>query len=144
MSTTGVCMWNLESLPAKKKLEQVQKFVLVSCTKGWDFEYPQLLSMFKSLFLENLRLYLCLCTMYKIVNELVDFPQHVFISKPPTHLRSFTSATLFIEPFARTNSMKNSYVPLTCHIWNTLPSYIRNVQSLIQFKKVILFCLYSE
>ena len=53
---------------------QVQKFRLRMCTKGWDSEYPQLLSI--TLSLENRRLYLCLCTMYKIVNKLVDFPQH--------------------------------------------------------------------
>ena len=62
--------------------------------------------------------------MYKIINELVDFSQNVFVPKPPTNLRSSRSTSLFTQPFARTNTLKYSYVPLTCAVWNTLPNNI--------------------
>ena len=137
-------VWNPYLQKDIKKLEQIQKFGLRMCTKRWDTEYHQLLSMFKSPSLEERRRYLCLCTMYKIVNELADFPQHVFILKQPTNLRSSTSMSQYIQPFARTSSMQNSYVPLTCHIWNSLPKYIRDAESLMEFKrKLISFILSS-
>ena len=54
-----------------KKLEQVQKFGLRMCTKRWNADYIELLSLFNIPTLGDRRLYLSLCTMYKIINELV-------------------------------------------------------------------------
>jgi hypothetical protein len=108
----------------KKEVEQVQKFGLRMCTKRWNADYLELLSLFNIPSLRDRRLYLSLCTMYKIINELVDFPINVFIPKPPTHLRSPGLTSLFVQPFARTNSLKYSYVPLTCLVWNTLPNHV--------------------
>ena len=52
----------------------------------------------------------------------MDFSQNVFVPKPPTNLRSSRSTSLFTQPFARTNTLKYSYVTLTCAVWNTLPN----------------------
>ena len=126
-----------------KKVEQVQKFGLRMCTKRWNADYLELLSLFNIPSLRDRRLYLSLCTMYKIINELVDFPINVFIPKPPTHLRSSGLTSLFVQPFARTNSLKYSYVPLTCLVWNTLPNHVTDSQSLMASKKCFsaIFCL---
>ena len=59
------------------QLQRVQKFALCICAiqnSAWDLVYAELLNRFKVLSLGDLRKYLSLCTMYKVVNELVYFP----------------------------------------------------------------------
>ena len=78
-----------------------------------------------------------------IINELVDFSPSFFIPKPPTNLRSSRSTSLFIQPLARTNSLKYSFAPLTCSVWNTLPNHVTDAQSLMAFKKLLYRCILS-
>ena len=103
------------------------------CTRSWSSDYLDLLLLFSIPTLGDRRLYLSLCTMYKIVHKLVDFPQDVFIPKS-TRLRSSSLTLTFVQPFARTNSLKFSFIPHTCSIWNTLPNYITGAESLMAFK----------
>ena len=84
-----------------KKIEQVQKFGLRMCTRRWNADYNELLLLFNIPSLHDRRCYLSLCTMYKIIYENVEFPPNFFTPKPPSHLRSSTSALLFIQPFAK-------------------------------------------
>ena len=51
----------------------VQKFALRMCAKQWDLGYAELLNRFKVPSLRDRRNYLSLCTMYKVVHELVYF-----------------------------------------------------------------------
>ena len=61
------------------QLECVQKFTLHMCAKQWDLGYAELLNRFKVQSLRDRRNYLSLCTMYKVVHELVYFPHDVFV-----------------------------------------------------------------
>ena len=78
------------------------------------------------------RNYLSLCTMCKVVNELVYFPHHVFVPRTTT-LRSL-SKLLYHQPFAHTNAFLCSFVPQTCSAWNDLPDYIAHANTLSVFK----------
>ena len=69
------------------QLECVQKFILRMCAKQWDLGYVELLNRFKVPNLGDRRNYLSLCTMYKVVHELVHFPHDVFVPRTTT-LRS--------------------------------------------------------
>ena len=119
------------------KVEQLQKFGLRMCTRRWSSDYLDLLLLFSILTLGDHRLHLTLCTMYKIVHKLVDFPQDVFIPKSLTRLQSSSLTLTFVLPFARTNSLKFSFIPHTCSIWNTLPNNITGAGSLMAFKRLL-------
>jgi len=113
----------------KRLLENVQKFALRICAKQWDLGYDELMISLKVPSLQNRRLYHKLCTMYKIVHNLISFPLSVFVPHPNSHY-----ANTFIQPFARTNSFLHSYVPSTISTWNSLPSNITNAPSVCTFK----------
>ena len=60
-----------------KALEDVQKFALRICRKTWDQSYQSLLELFQIPTLEDRRIYLDLCTMFKVVHNLCYFPSDV-------------------------------------------------------------------
>ena len=67
-------------------LENVQKFGLRVCSKQWDTGYSELLNMCNLSTLENHRLYLKLCHLFKIVNGLCYFPSGVIVPRHnPSH-----------------------------------------------------------
>ena len=129
-------VWNPHLQKDKMKLEQVQKFGLRMCTKKWNADYGYLLTLFDIPPLEHRRLCLSLCTTYKIINILVDFSQHMFVSKSTSNLHSSKNTSLLLQPFARTIAYQFSYVPHSCSVWNTLPKHITDSQSLAAFKKL--------
>ena len=104
-----------------KSLESVQKFALRICSKQWDAAYQELLEMFSLPSLENRRLYLKLCHLFKIVHGLCHFPPEVVVpGSGSTHSsRSF----ILQQPFSRTNSFYHSFIPDTIRVWNNLPEY---------------------
>ena len=89
-------VWNPHLQKDKTKLEQVQKFGLRMCTKKWNADYGYLLTLFDIPPLEHRRLCLSLCTTYKIINKLVDFLQHIFVSKSTSNLRSSKNTSLLL------------------------------------------------
>lgn len=115
-----------------KKLENIQKFGLRMCSKQWNADYTDLLLEHNTAMLADRRRYLSLCTMYKVTNNLVDSPPDMFTLHRANNLRATPQ---FIQPFARTNALKFSFVPFCCSLWNTLPPYITHSQSLSCFKK---------
>jgi len=65
-------------------------------------------------------MYFKLCTLYKIVHNLVYFPPNVISPK-------YSSVTVTPEPFlyqpsARTTTYYSSFVPSSVSVWNNLPS----------------------
>ena len=110
------------------QLEHVQKFTLRMCTKQWDLGYAELLNHFKVPSLGDCRNYLSLCTMYKVVNELVYFPHDVFVPRTTTLRSSYK--LLYHQPFAHTNAFLHSFVPKTCSAWNNLPDYVTHANIL--------------
>ena len=112
------------------------------CTKKWNADYDYLLTLFDIPPLEHRRLCLSLCTTYKIINKLVDFSQHIFVSKSTSNLRSSKNTSLLLQPFARTIAYQFSYVPHSYSVWNTLPKHITDSQSLAALKSYFLDIFY--
>ena len=72
--------------------------------------------------------------MYKIQNNLIAIPQNLF---QQYSCHSYRSQAAFILPFCRTGCYKFSFVPISIKIWNELPPYVRESQSLNNFKTAI-------
>ena len=89
------------------------------CLKKWDLGYQELLDLAQLPTLENRRIYLKLCTLFKITHGLFPFASDVFTPHP--NRRHYNDLPLLCQPFARTNSFQSSFVPSTIAIWNHLP-----------------------
>ena len=91
------------------QLERVQTFALRMCAKQWDLG-AELLNLFNVPSLMQRRKYLNLCTMYKIVHNLVYFPHGVFVPRFTTSRSA--SKLLYYQPFAHTNAFLLFYTVL--------------------------------
>ena len=135
-------VWNPHLQRHMQQLERVQRFALRMCSKQWDLGHDDLLNLFSVPSLVDRRKYLSLCTMYKIVYDLVYFPLSVFVPRV-TSLRS-GSKVLYHQPFARTNAFLHSFVPNSCSVWNSLPAHITHACSLPVFKSSLINSLYHD
>ena len=127
------------------KLERVQKLALRLCTKQWTLDYSiySLVPIYVTFqHWKHVESIFCLCTMYKIVNKLIDFPPDIFVQwVTPFHS---ASDQLFHQPFSHTNAFMYSYVPGSCHIWNSLPMSIRSADSISLFNPLLIDWLYQS
>ncbi len=103
-------------------LEHTQKFAFKICTKTWDKGYDDLIDMINLPPLANRRLHVKLCSLYKIVHDLLYFPPNIVVPKV-TRSHTCTPYTLQ-QPFARTNSYFYSFVPRSISLWNALPEFV--------------------
>ena len=82
--------------------------------------------------------------MYKIQNNLIAILQNLF-QQYSYHCQR--NQVVFILPFCRTDCYKCSFIPISIKIRHELPPYIRESQSLNNFKKAkddILFPVTTE
>ena len=105
--------------------------------KQWDASYSDLLELFATPTLADRRKYLSLCVMYTIVHNQVHFQPNVFVPRYLSALRSSQNCQ-FIQPFAKSNAFKYSFVPSTCSKWNDLPADVSLSPSLSSFKHSLL------
>ena len=68
-------------------LEKVLKYALKVCTKSWDASYEDLLSKASLPSLQRRRIQTSLCHLFKIINELTDFPEALVSSYPSISLQ---------------------------------------------------------
>ena len=115
-------VWSTSKVGEINSLEKVQKFALRMCAKQWETSYDELLQLFSLPSLQDRRLYLDLCTMFKIVHGLFHFPPGIFVEQPPRVTRS-QSYQLYVPPYTHTSSFYNSYIPHTIHNWNMFISH---------------------
>jgi len=87
--------------------------------------YSELLDLCSVHSLENRRLYLKLCHMFKIVNYL---PPEIVVQSPG--LFNSSRPPLLHETLFRTTTFGNSFVPDTIKKWNCLPTELVNAPSL--------------
>ena len=106
-------------------LESVQRFALKVCSKQWDAGYNELLDMFRLPSLQNRRLYIKLCYLFKIVHGLCYFPPDVVVQN--TNLTHSSRPLILHQPFSRTNHFYHSFIPSAVRTWNNLPEYILSV-----------------
>ena len=111
-------VWDPHLLKDIKSVENVQKYGLKMCLKRWDLGYQELLHLAQIPTLENRRIYLKLCTLFKIIHGLFPFTPDVFTPQPSRH--NYNLPFLY-QPFAHTNAFQASFVPSTVSIWNHLP-----------------------
>jgi len=83
----------------------------------------------------------CLSLMYKIIRGLT--PQYLYDLLPRRHqmhdgrvLRSNVNNLLPV-PFARTESLRRSFIPHTIRLWNNLDRKARDSETLIAFKSAV-------
>ena len=103
-------------------LESVQRFALKVCSQQWDAGYNELLDMFRLPSLQNRRLYIKFCYLFKIVHGLCYFPPDVVVQN--TNLTHSSRPLILHQPFSRTNHFYHSFIPSAVRTWNNLPEYI--------------------
>ena len=108
-------VWNPHLKKNIDELENTQKMALRICTRQWDLSYGDLLLNSKILTLAARREYLSLCTFYKIIHNQMFFPPNILHFKKPVSIRS-TSCLKLVQPFARSNAFKSSFIPLLCSL----------------------------
>ena len=113
-----------------KKLKDTQTFALKICSKQWNLGYQELLDLANCSTLCNRRLFFKLCTVYKIVYDLIYFPSHVL---SPRH-NPLAPIKLLHQPFACTNAYFSSFVPSSVSLWNNLPYDVLISDSIRSFK----------
>ena len=119
-------------------LERVQKFACKMATHNWSSNYQDLLSLVDLPTLESRRVQLKLCHLFKIVHDLCFFPNGIVTLRETAHHNSRSIHPLTIQqPFARTQSYFQSFVPHTSSLWNSLPYEVVSVPSLASFKHCI-------
>ena len=112
-------VWNPHLTKDINNLEKVQKFALRICSKRYHDSYESLLDLLEIPTLRNRRLYVTLCTFYKIINELVYFPWFSIMPLPSSSIRHCHPHCF--KTFARCNGLKYSFVLSAVHLWNNLP-----------------------
>ena len=120
-----------------KALEDVQKLALRICRKTWDQSYQSLMELFQLPTLEDRRIYLDLCTMFKIVYNMCYFPPDILCEH---HAIRTTRATLgrvphlhFSYPNFHTTQFQKSFIIRSIKAWNSMPQDLLS-HSLSSFK----------
>ena len=90
-------VWNPYLQKNINTLEEVQKFALRMCSKQRDQAYSQLLQLFNIPTLSECRLYLDLCTMFKVVHDYLNFLL-AFWTHIMAELQALTGHFCFIDP----------------------------------------------
>ena len=117
-------VWDLHLQKDIEKLESVQRLACKICTKNWSASYSDQLH-FLNLPTTDRRLFLKLCTMYKILNNTFSFPENTTSdqgSKPTLCPLAMCLQTHCIL-CTLTHSFMNSFVPSTSTLWNGLPRH---------------------
>ena len=102
---------------------------LLICAKQWDLGYDELLTNFNVPKLQSRRVQHRLCTMFKILHDLISFPSSIFVPRPSRY-----RPNMYFQPFVHDNCL---FVPNTISFWNSLPTNVTNVLTLSAFKSHI-------
>ena len=130
-------VWNPHLKGDIAEIERVQKFALRVCLKSWECDYDTLLSSAGLLTLESRRNKASLCHLYKIINELTDYPDAPITRQQFRYSSRSASSNALTVPNFRTSSRQNSFFPSTTTRWNGLPKELQNCTSLTTFKHLV-------
>ena len=70
-------VWNPHLQRDIQMLERTQKFACRMCTKTWNAGYEELQNTLQLPSLSNRRLFLKLCTIFKVIHGMCNFPPHM-------------------------------------------------------------------
>ena len=121
-------------------LEKTQKFGLRVCLKDWSSDYTDLLSVAKIPTLSSRCSQARLTHMFKIINQLSDFPDLPIVSWT-FHYHSRFDNSMAIKPFhCRSTQFLHSF-PRTTSQWNSLSLRMVSQTSIPAFKHSISDCI---
>ena len=127
-------VWDPHLLKDVEALEKVQRFALRMCLKNWSLDHNQLYQQSNLPPLVNRRSNAKLCHLYRIVNDLCDFPDAPVQQREIVYDNRQTNHLQLSNMQARTNQFHNSYFPKTISLWNSLPFSLLSSSSLSSFK----------
>ena len=139
VSRLDYCNSLLYGLPETRQLSRLRRIHHQSATlitrSGRSLDMPSVLKSLHSLPIEYRICFKILCNVYKAVNSLGP----MYLSEPLTsyvpsrELRSKSQNILAI-PKTNLNIGKKSFSFCGTHLWNSLPVYLRQAESLMSFK----------
>ena len=127
-------VWNPYLKKETEQLEKVQRFALRMCMKQWDASYSDLFGVVCHFNISRPEKVLkSLCYVYHSTQPSPFSAKRICLPA----LRSSQNCQ-FIQPFAKSNAFKYSFVPSTCSKWNDLPADVSLSPSLSSFKHSLL------
>ena len=90
-------------------IEKVQRFGLRMCLKQWDLNQEELLQVANVTSLESKRSQAKLSHLYKIVNELADYPNAPLLPKMHHYNSRRTNSRQFVQHRAKTTQFQRSF-----------------------------------
>lgn len=127
-------VWDPHLAKDVEALEKVQRFALRMCLKNWSLDHDQLYQRSQVPHLSLRRSNAKLVHLFKIVNDLCDFPDAPVHLREPAYNNRQANPLQLTSIHARTNQFYNSFFPKTISTWNSLPPPILSSSSLICFK----------
>ena len=127
-------VWDPYLAKDTEALEKVQRFGLRVCLKKWDLDQEQLLQA-SNVISSDRRTHAKLSHLYKIMNELTDYPDAPLLHKVHLYNARQANPRQLVVPRSRTLQFQGSFFPDTIKSWNSLPSEVLSCTSLSMFKK---------
>ena len=120
-------------------LEEVQKFALKVCTKQWDLNYNDLVSLSHLPTLQDRRQQSKLCWLFNIVNGHTYFPNSPLQNRDIHYATRSSHAHALVPIQCHTLQFQSSYFPSTINAWNSLSPDLElvSVQSSTGFKHAL-------
>ena len=132
------CVWDPHLLKDVDLLESVQKFALKVCCKQQSSPYQDLLDISKLSSLQARQEVARLGFMYKLVHNLVDFPDAPIQYRPAPPYSSRNRNPLALKIYhCRTSKFLNSFFPRMSSHCNYLPADTVNSTSIVSFKRTL-------
>ena len=133
----AVPVWDPYLMKDIEALEAVQRFATKVCTKCWQgFNTVSSFICSNLTTLQARRHFLKLSFLFKLVNNLVDFPNSPVTLRPNLCATRLHSLTINV-PFARTEYLivYNSFFCQAPRMWNNLPFEVVSSNSTTAFKR---------
>ncbi|KAK3096098.1 hypothetical protein FSP39_023212 [Pinctada imbricata] len=127
-------VWNPSKKDSINKLEAVQRRAARFATGDYQ-RTSSVTSMLQQLqwqTLQHRRNIAQVTMMYRIAHDLVDIPAAQFLH--PTSLSTRGHSQRFLVPHTRTTVYRTSFFPTAIRLWNQLPGYIVDSDTLGSFK----------
>ena len=125
-------------------IESIQKFASRVCLKQWsrNTRHQDMLEFLNMPSMATRRRQRKLCTLYKIINNLSEYPSPPLIPRNPYYLSRSVHCLSFVCPYAHTNQYFYSFFPHTVSLWNNLPY---DVVSTVPFSTLnVIFWMYAS
>ena len=114
-----------------------EKFTLKVCTKQWDLNYNDLVSLSHLPTLQDRRQQSKLCWLFNIVNGHTYFPNSPLQNRDIHYATRSSHAHALVPIQCHTLQFQSSYFPSTINAWNSLSPELVSVQSSTGFKHVL-------